>query len=67
VALQLVIMQEYGWISQRNVNNIFSHLTDGQWNDWDPQNPPLEYIELADSKQTYEKPDQWIRPDKLEV
>jgi len=40
------------------------HLTDGQWNDWDPQNPPLDYIELADKAQTVERPDQWIKPDK---
>jgi len=40
------------------------HITDPFWNDWDPNNPPTEYIELADDKQTLERPDQWIIPDK---
>jgi DNA ligase-4 len=40
------------------------HITDGHWNDWDPNNPPMEYIELADANQTFERPDQWIKPDE---
>ena len=39
------------------------HRTDGKWMEWDPKNPPSEYIELGggESKQ-YERPDVWIRP-----
>ncbi|KAL7818029.1 ATP dependent DNA ligase domain-containing protein [Trichoderma aethiopicum] len=39
------------------------HRTDGKWMEWDPKNPPSEYIELGggDAKQ-YERPDMWIRP-----
>jgi hypothetical protein len=43
---------------------ISRHITDGLWNDWDPNYPPTEYIELADEKQTIERPDQWIKPDQ---
>jgi DNA ligase 4 len=45
--------------------NGSSHLTEGQWTDWDPHNPPTEYMELAGSKQQAERPDQWITPDKF--
>ncbi|PNY27516.1 DNA ligase [Tolypocladium capitatum] len=39
------------------------HHTEGKWMDWDPKNPPSEYIELGggESKQL-ERPDVWIRP-----
>lgn len=39
------------------------HRTEGKWIEWDPKNPPTEYIELGggESKQ-YERPDMWIRP-----
>ncbi|KAL7819122.1 hypothetical protein V8C26DRAFT_396075 [Trichoderma gracile] len=39
------------------------HRTDGKWMEWDPKNPPSEYIELGggEAKQ-YERPDMWIRP-----
>jgi len=40
------------------------HITDGKWHDWDPNQPPIEFIELADPKQTVERPDQWIKPDE---
>lgn len=54
--------------SGENVYSIMltsRHLTDGYWNDWDSNNPPTEYIELAGKdKQTCERPDQWIVPDK---
>jgi len=39
-------------------------MTDGSWHDWDPNKPPTEYMELADPKQTVERPDQWIKPDE---
>ena len=41
---------------------IISHITEGCWIDWDPNNPPNEYVELAG---TAERPDQWIKPDKF--
>lgn len=48
-------------------SDILRHITDGQWKDWDPNNPPTQYIELAgDESQHLERPDQWIMPDKLE-
>ncbi|XP_044717776.1 ATP dependent DNA ligase domain-containing protein [Hirsutella rhossiliensis] len=39
------------------------HRTEGKWMEWDPKNPPSEYIELGggEAKQ-YERPDVWIRP-----
>lgn len=39
------------------------HRTEGKWIDWDPKNPPSEYVELGggEAKQ-YERPDVWIRP-----
>lgn len=39
------------------------HRTEGKWIEWDPKNPPSEYIELGggEAKQ-YERPDVWIRP-----
>ncbi|KND89026.1 DNA ligase 4 [Tolypocladium ophioglossoides CBS 100239] len=39
------------------------HHTEGKWIEWDPKNPPSEYIELGggESKQL-EQPDVWIRP-----
>ncbi|KAK1781802.1 hypothetical protein QBC45DRAFT_320393 [Copromyces sp. CBS 386.78] len=39
------------------------HHTEGKWQDWDPSNPPTEYIELGGGERLqYEKPDVWIRP-----
>jgi hypothetical protein len=43
------------------------HITDGKWIDWDSNNPPTGFIELADSKQTFERPDQWIKPNEYRV
>ncbi|UNI16471.1 DNA ligase (ATP) [Purpureocillium takamizusanense] len=39
------------------------HHTEGKWIEWDPKNPPSEYIELGggEAKQL-ERPDVWIRP-----
>ncbi|KAH6603551.1 dna ligase 4 [Trichoderma cornu-damae] len=39
------------------------HRTDGKWMEWDPKNPPSEYVELGggEAKQ-FERPDMWIRP-----
>jgi len=50
--------------SLRRVLTCPRHFTEGHWNDWDPNHPPTEYIELADAKQTFERPDQWIKPDE---
>lgn len=39
------------------------HHTEGKWHDWDPNNPPSEYIELGGGDRLqYERPDVWIRP-----
>ncbi|KAK4186842.1 hypothetical protein QBC35DRAFT_515923 [Podospora australis] len=43
------------------------HHTEGKWHDWDPLNPPTDYIELAGGKQQYERPDVWIRPSESVV
>ncbi|KAK9477284.1 ATP dependent DNA ligase domain-containing protein [Lipomyces japonicus] len=43
------------------------HLTDGNWNIWDPKHPPTEYMELAGSHNEREMPDVWIQPDKSVV
>jgi len=47
-----------------DVFNDLRHVTEGCWNDWDPNSPPTEFMELAGPKQNFERPDQWIRPDK---
>lgn len=39
------------------------HHTDGKWRDWDPKNPPTDYIELAGGDLQSERPDVWIRPE----
>lgn len=39
------------------------HRTEGKWIDWDPKNPPTEYIELGGGEtRQLERPDVWIRP-----
>ncbi|KAK9467852.1 ATP dependent DNA ligase domain-containing protein [Lipomyces arxii] len=43
------------------------HLTEGQWQKWDPKRPPLEFMELAGERNEKEMPDVWIRPDKSVV
>ena len=44
---------------------LLRHITDGQWKDWDPSNPPTQHVELAGGEsQNLERPDQWIMPDK---
>ncbi|KAK5149355.1 DNA ligase (ATP), partial [Oleoguttula sp. CCFEE 6159] len=43
------------------------HHTDSKWNDWDPKNPPTEFIELGGGDRQYERPDVWIRPDESVV
>lgn len=45
------------------------HRTEGKWIDWDPKNPPTEYIELGGGEaRQFERPDVWIRPrDSLVV
>jgi DNA ligase 4 len=39
------------------------HRTEGKWNDYDPKNPPTEYLELSGGDLQYEKPDVWIKPE----
>ena len=43
------------------------HLTDGKWKDWNPQKPPIEFIELGGGDRQYERPDVWIRPGESVV
>lgn len=43
------------------------HLTEGKWHDYDPKNPPTDYIELAGAGLQRERPDQWIRPSESVV
>ncbi|KAK9365805.1 ATP dependent DNA ligase domain-containing protein [Lipomyces kononenkoae] len=43
------------------------HLTDGQWQKWDPRRPPLQYMELAGDRNEKEMPDVWILPEKSVV
>lgn len=38
------------------------HRTDGKWIDWDPKNPPRQFIELGGGERQYERPDVWIKP-----
>lgn len=39
------------------------HRTEGKWIDWDPKQPPTEYVELGGGEaRQYERPDVWIRP-----
>lgn len=41
------------------------HRTEGKWMDWDPRNPPNEWIELGGwtSNRQFERPDVWIKPE----
>jgi DNA ligase-4 len=57
-----------GGFRMEDYNNIYHH-TDGKWIDFDPKNPPLEYIELGGKDWAqYERPDVWIKPsDSLVV
>jgi len=64
VVLLPEIMRRSGYPVHCKFLNSWRHLTDGRWRDWDLNKPPTEYIELADPKQTMERPDQWIRPDE---
>jgi DNA ligase-4 len=58
-------MQKSGIVAVTS-SNAQRHITDGEWKDWDPHNPPTQYIELAGGEsQHLERPDQWIMPDKL--
>ncbi|KAL2258778.1 hypothetical protein VTK26DRAFT_7770 [Humicola hyalothermophila] len=44
------------------------HHTEGKWHDWDPANPPSEFIELGGGERLqYERPDVWIRPSESVV
>ena len=43
------------------------HRTDGKWKEWDPKNPPTEYVELGGGEQQFERPDVWIKPDESVV
>lgn len=39
------------------------HHTEGKWMEWDPKNPPTEFVELGGGEaRQYERPDMWIRP-----
>jgi DNA ligase-4 len=39
------------------------HRTEGKWIEWDPKNPPSEYVELGGGEaRQFERPDVWIRP-----
>ncbi|GAO45821.1 hypothetical protein G7K_0070-t2 [Saitoella complicata NRRL Y-17804] len=39
------------------------HETEGAWQKWDTRNPPTHVMELA-GNQTFQRPDEWIMPDK---
>ena len=41
-----------------------AHQTEGCWYNWDTQKPPAGLIELAGGHREFEKPDQWIHPEK---
>lgn len=45
------------------------HRTEGKWMDWDPRNPPSDWIELGGwtSNRQYERPDVWIKPENSVV
>ncbi len=38
------------------------HHTEGKWIDYDPNQPPTEFIELGGGNLQYERPDVWIKP-----
>ena len=38
------------------------HTTEGKWMEWEPKNPPTEFIELGGGDLQYERPDVWIKP-----
>src|SRR5690606_32667019 len=41
------------------------HNTEGKWQKWDPNHPPLQYMELAGQNYAqFERPDVWIRPEE---
>lgn len=40
------------------------HDTEGKWIDWDPKQPPTQYIDIGGpSTAGRERPDQWIKPE----
>ena len=44
------------------------HHTDGKWIEWDPKNPPTQFVKLGGGLLQYERPDVWIKPsDSLVV
>ncbi len=44
------------------------HHTEGKWIDWDPKNPPTQFVKLGGGPLQYERPDVWIKPsDSLVV
>lgn len=44
------------------------HHTEGKWKDWDPANPPSDFVELGGGERLqYERPDVWIRPSESVV
>ncbi len=47
-----------------NEYKIIWHKTEHDWIEWDKDNPPKQYIELAGGDQQFERPDVWIRPDR---
>lgn len=52
-----------GGLTANDYANI-RHHTEGKWIDWDPKNPPTEYIELGGGTQFQrERPDVWIKPE----
>lgn len=38
------------------------HHTEGKWIDYNPKQPPTEFIELGGGNLQYERPDVWIKP-----
>jgi DNA ligase-4 len=44
------------------------HHTENKWHEWDPANPPSEFVELGGGERLqYERPDVWIRPSESVV
>jgi DNA ligase-4 len=50
-----------GGLTAMDYANI-RHHTHGKWIEWDPKNPPTQFVELAGGPLQFEKPDVWIKP-----
>ena len=50
-----------GGFTTQDYANI-RHYTDGKWMEWDPRNPPIDFIELGGAHLQRERPDMWIKP-----